>query len=338
MKVLVTGANGFLGANIVAMLNQHGVSVRAFMRSSANQLGLTGCTFEPCYGDITKVEDVNKALVGCDYVIHAAACTGPSPNDYNHYFPVNVMGTRHLLAACQQASCKRLVFISSANTIGFGNLLHPGHEELPLSEPFRSSGYALTKLEAEFNIQAAVDRGQLDAVILNPAFMIGSRDHKPSSGRLLLSMARSNPVLLPPGGKSFVHVNDVALASLSALHRGEAGKCYLLANQNLSYHDFFNQVYQIRGKSRQAWILSEGFTKMLGALGSGFEHLGFKQDLNSINANLLCIKNYYSGQLASSTFGFQYTPISQAIEEAIAWFSNNGYLNSQKTPQHLRYA
>ncbi|MBT3244917.1 MAG: NAD-dependent epimerase/dehydratase family protein [Bacteroidetes bacterium] len=326
MKVLVTGANGLLGANIVQELNRRRIQVRVFVRKNADMSGLDGCDFEVFRGNITHKDAVIEAAHSCDYIIHAAANTGPAPSNYWYYHPVNVSGTKNVIEAAKTTSSKRIVFISTANTMGYGSCEDPGVENRLIDPLFEQSGYARSKLEAENLIVEAVNENQIKAIILNPTFMIGPRDAKPSSGRILLSILNHRLVILPPGGKNFIHVKDVAWASCEALSKGKPGEKYLLANKNLSYKEFFNVVNSISEEKQSLVIIPKAFLVAAGYIGSLLHRLQIKTDLNRINAKILCVHNYYSGQKAARTFSLNYSPLETALEEALDWFAKNEYL------------
>lgn len=326
MKVLVTGANGFLGANIIRELNRRLIPARAFVRESADMKSLSGYSFETYYGDITERKQVVEASFGCDYVVHAAANTGPAPTGYDFYHPVNVLGTRNVIEAVKINGIKRLVFISTANTIGYGDKESPGFEDNPISPLFSKSGYALSKLEAERIIKKEVDEGHLDAIILNPTFMIGPADAKPSSGMVLLNIVDRPVAFLPPGGKNFIHVRNVASACCEAFTKGRSGERYLLANDNISFSDFFEMVNNISGKKQSLIVLPKWLLLAIGSMCSLLLFLGIRTKLTYLNSKLICIDNYYSGQKAVETFGLKFKPIKKAVDEALDWYVKNEYL------------
>jgi len=328
MKVLVTGANGFLGANIIREFNSRKIPTKAFMRESADKRSLADLEYEVYYGNITRQDDVLEASLDCDYIVHAAANTGPSPTKYKHYQAVNVEGTRNVIEAVKLSGVKRLVFISTANTIGFGDQQKPGTEKSFFSSEFYNSGYATSKLLAEKMIQNEVIENQLDAIILNPTFMIGPADAKPGSCTILFNILNRPIVVMPPGGKNFIHVKDVAIACCEALTKGRSGDRYLLANKNISYSDFFKTVNYVTDENQFLLTLPVWVLLFAGGLGSLLRLAGINSKLTLLNARLLCIKNYYSGKKAVKTFGLRLRPIDTAIEEALEWFVKNEYLKS----------
>lgn len=321
MRILVTGANGLLGANIVRELVMRGYQVRIFVRGTSDLSGIEGVAFEQVNGDILDPESVDRAVEGCDYVIHSAANTSQWPTTYAHYEAVNVNGTQHLIAAVKKHGVKRFVFVSSANAFGNGTREKPG-TELSEFNGFRiGSGYMISKFVAQQFVLAEVEKSNLPAVVVNPTFMIGPYDSKPSSGRIILMGMGKRVQVYPPGGKNFIHVHDAAVGTCNALTMGRTGECYLLANENMTFKKFFSILNKVTGEQPGSLTLPGWFLKVIGAGGTLFEKLFRKPaPLNLVNTRLLCLGNYYSGQKAVEALDLPQTPIEDAIREAIGWF------------------
>lgn len=327
MKVLVTGANGLLGSNIVRQLLKRGIETRAMLRASAILLSLEGCEAEYFFGNITSPEDVMKAAEGCDYIIHTAAITDPTLPRLRNYIKVNVDGTQNIIDASITNKIKRLVYISSTNSIGYGSNENPGTEEKPAMKPYTHSFYAISKYKAEQKVINAINEYRLNAVILNPSFMIGPYDSKPSSGRLLLLGYNDKIVFLTHGGKNFVPVEDVAIGSCNALTKGRTGKKYLLTNANLSYKEFYEIVDDITGFKRIKLIMPSWIVKGTGLLGSVASYTGRQVLLNYNNARILTVKNFYSAGKAIKELDFPQSDIRTAIIKALTWFRENKYIS-----------
>ncbi|MBE0648421.1 MAG: NAD-dependent epimerase/dehydratase family protein [Bacteroidales bacterium] len=321
MRVLVTGANGLLGANIVRELVHRGYDVRILARETSDLSGIAGVPFERENGDILDPGSVDKAVEGCDYVIHSAANTSQWPTTYAHYEPVNVHGTQHVIKAVKRLGVKRLVFVSSANAFGNGTMKNPG-TELSEFNGFRiGSGYMISKFVAQQFVLSEVERSGLRAIVVNPTFMIGPYDSKPSSGRIILMGMGKKVQVSPPGGKNFIHVGDAAIGACNALTMGRTGECYLLANENMTFREFFALLNRVTGESPSSIGLPGWFLKGIGSGGSLLEKLIRKPaPLSLVNARLLCLGNYYSGKKAVEALELPQTPIETAIREAISWW------------------
>jgi len=323
-KVLITGASGLLGFNTALEFCRLGFEVRVLIRRSANTELLNGLFCEVYYGAVENAAEVDEAVKGCDYVVHTASLTGQWGIRLKEYETVNIQGTENIIRACLNQGVKRLIYISTANTMAPGTRKHPGTELNPFSLFKINSPYINTKYIAQQKVlEAVVERG-LPAVILNPTFMIGAHDLKPSSGQLLKYALDKMLLFYPPGGKNFVHVRDVSRAIVFACNNGENGDCFLIAGENLSYREFFRMVHR-SARQRPVMLGIPGLAlKIVGLLGTAMGRMtGKRPMLNYASAYLLCLQNYYSGQKAARTLGICYTPVSVAIEEALDWFQKN---------------
>ena len=324
MKVLVTGANGLLGANIVRELIKRGYDVRIFARKTSDLSGLKEVKFERVDGDILDPESIDKAVAGCDYVIHSAANTSQWPTNFSHYEPVNVTGTKHVIDAVKKHAVKRFVFVSSANAFGNGTKERPGMELNEFSGFRIGSGYMISKFVAQQMVLDEVGRNQLPAIVVNPTFMLGPYDSKPSSGQIIVMGMGKKIQVSPPGGKNFIHVNDAAVGTCNALTMGRTGECYLLANENLSYKEFFALLNKVTGEKPKSLSLPGILLKTIGRGGALVEKITNKAaGLNLVNARLLCLDNYYTGKKAVKALELPQTSIETAIREAIVWFREN---------------
>jgi len=317
--VLVTGANGLLGANIVRELIRREYRVRILSRENSDLSAIEGVPFERVNGELLDPDSIDLAVQGCDFVIHSAANTSQWPTGYEQYEPVNVTGTRHVISAVKRHGIRRLVFVSSANAFGNGTREQPG-TELNEFTGFRiGSGYMISKFVAQQIVLEEVEKHQLPAIIVNPTFMIGPFDSKPSSGKII-QMGAGKVQVSPPGGKNFIHVRDAAVATCNALTMGRTGECYLLANQNLTYREFYAQLNEVTGKHPVSIRIPGWILRFAGFAGTLYERISRKPaPLNQVNARLLCLGNYYSGAKAIEALDLPQTPVKEAIKEAIPW-------------------
>jgi len=326
IKVLVTGASSSLGANVILTLLEKGYAVRAFARKSSNLFTVKGLDIETFFGNISNSNDIHDAISGCDYVIHAAANMELSPKITGHQKEDNVKAVEHLVNSCLEHNVKRLVYVSTANTIGPGTKARPGTEENQINGQFERSGYAKSKLLAQQLLQKHVREDGLDAIIVNPSFMIGPYDHKPTSGRMVIRFYNKKINLIPPGGKSFIYVKDVAEAVCNALTLGRPGECYLLTNQNLTYLEFCNKMDELTQNKSIKIHVPRLLMMLFGYTGSFLGILGIKTDLNRVNIGMLCSTAFYSSAKAQKELDLKLTPVDEALRKAIDWFRENGYI------------
>jgi dihydroflavonol-4-reductase len=331
MRVLITGATGLLGGNVVRVLIARQYQVRLFVRSLHEIPALEGLPHERFLGSLTSFDDLAKGAENCDVIIHAAAVTDQWPTDYKHYEKINVNATLMLLEVVKKLGIGKMIYVSTANTFGYGSKEKSATE---LSE-FRffnyNSGYIMSKFIAQQHVLKEIEKSNLPVVIVNPAFMLGPFDSKPSSGKIIMMGLNKKVLFCPPGGKCFVDVRDAAVAVCNAITLGKNGECYLLANQNMSYREFFDQLSRIT-KSSQTKITLPGFLILLiGLFGSLYEKVtGKPAALNFTNARLLCLRLFYCGNRAVKDLKMPQTPLSQSLADAIAWFEKRGMIKANR--------
>ena len=326
-KVLVTGANGFLGANTVVRLIKNGYSVRAMVRKGRNRTSLKNLDCEIFEGEIINIFDIEKAVKDCEYIVHCAANTSQSLVKWNTYKRANIDSTALLIEVCKKNPISKFVFVSTSNCFTNGTKENPGTENSGFMPWLRKSGYAKSKFIAQRIVLNEVKTSNFPAVVVAPTFMIGSRDMRPSSGKLLLYGLQNRIVFYPPGGKNFVDVELVAEAICNSLTHGKVGECYLLSGHNLSYREFFAELKKFSGKRQifipvPLWVLC--LISYLSDIFSGIT--GLSLPLNRVNRKLLCLDNYFGNNKAIQELNLKTTDIRQAIEKAFRWFKENEYL------------
>jgi dihydroflavonol-4-reductase len=328
MKLLVTGADGFLGSNLVRVLLERGHEVRAFVLPRRPAFLLEGLEVELVRGDILDRDAVLAAARGCSAVIHTAAITRTSPAKSDHLRSVNIQGTRHVIDAVQSNVVERLIHVGTANTFGFGSKEDPGDE----TRPYWASKYGLdyfnSKYEAHCLVMNEVEKNGLEALIVNPTFMVGPHDAEPGFGVIILAIYHGRMPGCAVGGRNYIHVRDVAVGIANALERGRTGESYILGNQNLSYKEIFNLIASVIGVSPPRLTYPPFLTKLYGML-STFKGMitGKPPPMNMALARIACDEHYYTSEKAIRELGIPQTPIERAVEDAFLWFEENGYLD-----------
>lgn len=325
-KVLVTGANGFLGSNVARELYRNGYDVKLMMRASSSAEVINDIPCEIFYGKINDAADVNKAVAGCDFVVHTASVTQQWAIKPEEYEQVNIAGTKNIVQACLAYDIKKLVHVSTANTFGPGNKYHAANELSAFRFMKVNSPYINTKYIAQQYVLEQVIQKKLPAVIVNPTFMIGEYDSKPSSGQIILYGMNKRFLFFPPGGKNFVHIRDVSRGILNALENGINGECYLMAGENLSYKNFFKLLADVSGQKQILIPIPPAALKIGGLAGSfigAFRKTAVK--LNYASGSMLCLHNYYSGEKSEKELQVKYTPVKTAIANALTWFKEHKY-------------
>jgi nucleoside-diphosphate-sugar epimerase len=323
-RVLVTGANGLLGTNTIIELLNQGYHVTGFLRDKKSFVGSSHHNLEFVEGNILNKDDLNRALINCKYIIHIAATTDPKLSKYSDFEKINVSGTINVVETAIEKNLKRIIYVSTANTFGYGSLDSLGDESKQMMSPFIKSNYSKSKKEAQDYV--LTKKNEIETVIVNPSFMIGAYDSKPSSGKIILIGIKKHILLCPPGGKNFVCVKDVSKGIIAALNQGSAGEAYLLSNANMSYRLFF-KLLRNHTKSKTIILqLPKLVLLIVGWIGNCMRFVGFKTQFSLDNMKILCVKNYYSNTKAKEQLGISFSPIESGLLETIDWFKNNNKL------------
>ncbi|MDP4238945.1 MAG: NAD-dependent epimerase/dehydratase family protein [Bacteroidota bacterium] len=322
MNVLVTGANGLLGHQVVMELLKRQHTVHLIVRSTQN-IYFDISSVKVFEGNFTDYTLLSQAARGCDAIIHIAAVTATNLLKADDYRNINVEGTARVIRAANESGIRTIVYISSANTIGFGNEQLPADERFPIQYPFSASFYAQSKLESEQLLVEASKQPDKHVVIINPAFMIGAYDTKPSSGKLILMGYNRRILFIPKGGKNFVPARDVAVAVCNALTRGRNGERYLASGINLSFKEYY--TLQKQAGSYSQWIFElPGFLLLsIAKIGDLLRRLGIKSDLSTRNIRQLLIREYYSNRKGKNELNLPETDLKIAVQEAIDWFKEH---------------
>ncbi len=327
-RVFVTGPDGLLGSNLIRELVARNYEVVAMIQRSRNPVTLNGLPIKKVYGDITSLQDVEELSRGCDYFIHVAALTDLWPSRKGMHYPINVEGTKCVIHAVIKNKIKRLIHVGSASSFGFGPLDNPGNEATSYKSYKYRLDYLESKREAQLLVQEAVKQDGLPAIIVCPTFMIGPYDLKPSSGALVLALAKGKLPALPGGGKNWVAVKDVAIAICNSLNMGTIGESYILGGENLSYKDAVQRMGKALGiRNYPKFIMPDILLKTIGAFSSAFAGLTKRPPkLSYPMARVACDHHYFSPQKAVKELNMPQTKLETATLELYAWFKENNYL------------
>jgi len=322
MQALVTGASGFVGANIVAALNQAGWQARVLLRRTSSLAALDGLRYEPALGDVTDAQSLVAAMQGCDAVFHAAGVVADYwSQDATLTYRVNVDGTRNVVEAALAAAAQRprLVFTSSQAALGFGDGQTPTDESHSFNLAPAVYPYGHSKHLAEQVVLGAVRRG-LHAVIVNPSVVLGPRDATLYNSRIILEVQAGRLPLVPPGGINVVDALDVARGHLLALERGRPGERYLLAGHNLPLLSLARQIAAVLGVRGPAGVIPQPLIGPLAAALDGANRVSPRRlplagDVLRFGSRFI----YADNRKAMAELGWTVTPLGETIDRAVAW-------------------
>jgi dihydroflavonol-4-reductase len=323
----VTGGTGFVGANLIRLLLEKGYAVRALARGNSSLNNLKDLDIEVVKGDLSDVERLASQLRGCQVLFHVAAHYSLWQKDQQALYQSNVVGTRNILAAARVAGVERTVYTSSVAAIGVpadGSVADESYQ----SRPEKLIGdYKKSKYYAEQEAHHAVKEGQ-DLVIVNPSTPIGPWDIKPTpTGDMVLRFLRHQMPTYLDTGLNLIHVQDVVMGHLLALERGKTGQRYILGNQNLTMAEILQQLAQITQipapqRPIPAWIpLGVAWIDEM-----VLARLGKTPSVPIDGVKMARQKMFYDASKAVRELGLPQTPVTTALQEAVDWFTNQGYI------------
>lgn len=315
----MTGISGLLGTNLANTLLADGFNLKAIIRDPSKYQGLRTPNLELIRMDLGG--DYEPHLKGIQTVVHLAAETATDLVNCQPYYEINTEATIRLFDISKKQGVNQFIFISTANTIGHGSRQELGREGQPMRKPFSQLCYAQSKRKAEEYLVNQMNG--MEVKILNPTFMIGPHDIKPSSGKIIQLALGKKVVFYPPGGKNFVPVKDVVRAIINSFQHGTSGQKYLVAGANLTYAEFFSRLRAISRDKQVLIPAPKALLLLIGIFGDLIRALSIKTSISYVNMNILCVNNFYENEKSKADLQVQYTPLDEAIEEAVEYFRND---------------
>ena len=332
-KVLVTGATGFVGANVARLLLERGEEVRLLVRASSPRTNLEGLPVETMEGDLRDGDAVRRAVRGCRRVFHVAADYRFWARDPRDLYRSNVDGTRNVMEASLAEGVQRVVHTSTVGTIGLLALPAPCDETTPHLPGQLTSHYKRSKVEAERVALSYVGRG-LEVVAVNPSAPVGPWDVKPTpTGQILVDFARGKLPAFVDTGLNVIHVRDVAAGHLLAAERGRPGERYILGNRNMTLAEILAELAAILGRPAPTLRLPYAVAWAAGAVSTGIAtYLTRRPPAIALESVRMARRRmFFDAGKAVRELGLPQTPVRAAFEDALAWFRQRGYLERSGT-------
>ncbi len=326
MDVLVTGATGFVGANLARLLVADGYRVRVFARPTSSLAALEGCPVQVLRGDILDLDALRPAVKGCGLVFHAAADYRLWARDPGEIYRNNVDGTRNVLEACARAGIGRVVYTSSVGTLGLPRDGGPGTETTPVRIEDMIGPYKRSKFLAERVAEEYAASG-LGVVIVNPTNPIGPWEVKPTpTGRMILDYLLGRMFGTLDTGLNLIHVADVARGHLLAARLGRVGEKYILGCENHSLAEIFRMLERITGIRAPRLRLPHALVFLVALANEGLARATGRPPRVPLAGVRMARKHmYFSAEKAVRELGLPQTPVEQALRDAVDWFVAHGY-------------
>ncbi|MHB9033506.1 MAG: NAD-dependent epimerase/dehydratase family protein [Anaerolineae bacterium] len=325
MRVLVTGATGHLGCNLVRSLLAHGYKVRAMIHT--NRMGLDDLPVEQVNGDVRDVDSLVKAMQDIDIVFNCAGYISILRTEGKQLDQVNVAGVRNVVAACQRAGIKRLAHFSSIHSLmqePFGETLD---ETRTLVSSLHRPPYDLSKAAGERIVRAAVNEG-LDAVIINPTAIIGPYDYRPSHvGQVLIDLCQRHLPALVNAGFDWVDVRDVAEGSVRVAEKAPAGGIYLLSGHWHPFAYLAQLVQETTGVKLPKLTLPLWVANVGAPFTTAWAKLRHERAvMTSVSLEALRSNRHISHERATALFGYSPRPLKDTVYDTLHWFAAQGMI------------
>ena len=327
----VTGASGFVGANLARALLDRGWHVRTLVRGDAPSLA--GLEVERITGDLF-APGLVEAMRGCDALFHVAATYSLWRRDRDVVLRANVAGTRSVLAAARAAGVPRTVHTSSVAAIGVRD------DGLPADETHQSTlahligAYKRSKYLAEQEVRRAVEAGQ-NVVIVNPTTPVGPWDAKPTpTGEIVVRFLTGRMPAYVDTGLNVVDVRDVAAGHVLAYERGVSGERYILGNENLTLRALLGRLATITGLRAPGLRLPRAVPLAYAAFGEYvLAPLGVQPDIALDGVRMAKQRMFYTAEKAVRELGLPQSPVTNALRDAVTWFQDHGYAARGARPE-----
>lgn len=255
---LITGATGLLGTHIALRLLQQGERVRAIRRDGSDLSHIHEIfryyspekdyfnQIEWVEGDVLDIPSILDAMDGCRMVYHTAAIVSYHKADRKNMYRVNLEGTSNIVNCALEAGVEKLCHVSSVAALGKAKSNGIISEQTEWVDAESNTHYGITKHESEMEVYRGIEEG-LNAIIVNPGFIIGPGDFSRSSASLFKKL-NEGMTYYPPGGTGFVSAGDCADAIIKLMSKPVESTNYIVVAENLSMKEIFSEVSKSLGK------------------------------------------------------------------------------------------
>ena len=322
---IVTGASGFLGNNIIRMLeHDDNAEVRAFVLNGESISSLNNLKCSIYYGDVTKANTLNSVFEGSGdaeiFVIHCAAVVYIKSKYNSRVYDVNVNGTKNIVDKVLDYNAK-LIYVSSVHAIpekSDGDLI----SEVSIFNPDDVVGlYAKTKAEAARYVMDSVKDKGLNACIVHPSGILGPYDFSNSHlTALVREIVRGKLPMCVKGGYDFVDVRDVAKGIIMACDKGKMGECYIMSGEFVSIKKLADLVCDVVGKKRIKVVLPIMIAKIVAPFYEMYYNVKGKTPLfTKYSLYTLSSNSNFSNEKAKRDLGFVTRDITDTVRDMVMW-------------------
>lgn len=323
MKILVTGATGFIGSTLCLKLAESGFKVHAFGRNVLSCKYLKHRNILLFKGDIQDKSAIQKAALGCSQAYHLAALVKAQVNNTEDYFNCNVKGTINVMEACLKAQMQRVIFTSTCGTFPPSGDDFVNNED-SIRVPVFFSDYAASKYKAETLALEYIKKG-LEVVVVSPTRVYGPGPLNDSNAitKLIKLYLKGKWRIIPGRGVAFgnyAFIDDVVEGHINAMKFGKSGENYLLGGENKSIKDLISTIELETGLSRWMMSINLKLIMFLIKVQELFFKLMKKSPLITASwAERIGKSSAFSNDKAIKNLNYKITPFTEGIRKTISW-------------------
>lgn len=330
MQVLVTGANGLLGANLTRQLLADGVRVRTLVRAHSDTRGLDGLEVERVVGDVRDAKTVRDAVAGCELVFHAAAVFSYWGYSRGEMMDTARSGTGIVIRAARDAKVRRVVLTSTAAVLGGSGEPRALGADAEVVEGHGPDYFRSKAVQERFAVDSARELG-VDLVVVNPSVFVGPHDYRPSQSAQAFTGYLRDPLKITyAGGVSLAHVEDVARGHILAAANAEPYRRHLLAGENIRWstlHELLASLGsgpkpRLRVGRRMAMIA--GALMELGAWMSGRPPLATRALAGQIG------RFFWYDSAPMEAFGYAYRDARSTLRDTLSWWARSPHVSARE--------
>ncbi|KAJ9560102.1 hypothetical protein OSB04_005262 [Centaurea solstitialis] len=338
MKVLVTGASGYLGGRLCHALLRHGHSVRAFVRRTSDLSSLptpssaAAAALELAYGDVTDYPSLLAACSGCHVIFHAAALVEPWLPDPSRFISVNVGGLKNVIRAYKEMdnTIEKIIYTSSFFALGSTDGYIADESQIHSAKSFCTEYEKSKAVADQIALEAAKEGVPIVAVYPGVIYGPGKVTAGNVVARLIVERFSGRlPGYIGHGNEkfSFSHVDDVVEGHISALDKGQPGERYLLTGENASFMQIFDMAATITNTKRPWFNIPLFVIEVYGWLSVLFSR--FTGTLPLISPPTVYVLKHewaYSCEKAKRELNYNPRSLSEGLEEVLPWLKNLGLI------------
>ena len=322
MSVLVTGANGFIGAALCRALCAQQEDVKAFVREGADTRNLDHLALTLTYGNLLDPESLKRAMKNCSSVYHVAADYRLWVPDPQTMYATNVDGSCNVVRAAVAAGVDRIIYTSSVGVIKPDAKGGVSDENTVTSESDMVGHYKRSKFLAEQAVQRLITEISAPVVIVNPSTPIGPGDIRPTpTGRIILDALQGRMPAYVATGLNLVHVDDVAAGHIAACKFGSVGRRYILGGEDVSLRRFLEMIAELGNHRPPLTAIPHSIAMLYARLCEFRSRLSNNEPEVTMDAvRMSKTYMYFSSTRAQSELNYKARTVEESVKDAVEWF------------------